>query len=118
MRVGTLLYLSYFSIVAGALLVPPHTLTAEYWPSPAIGVGVVRPRFGWTLSSAVRGTQSEAYQIQVNGTMGLVWDSGKVAGDVSNQVACGVDLQPDTRYMWRVRWWAERPGSWQRTWRL
>eukprot|EP01051_Picozoa_sp_SAG22_P005292 SAG22_NODE_309_length_12657_cov_34.643733_7_plen_139_part_00 len=96
----------------------PHTLLAEYWPSPAVGVDIPRPRFSWTLGDAAAGGRavtSAAHQVVVaeagpaaaaaNATAAEappVWDSGKVADSASNQVACGVALKADTRYTWKV----------------
>ena len=90
---------SWITVDKGTMLAP-HTLLAEYWPSPAIGIGVARPRFSWTMPTTNYGLESTAYQISVVDTAGnITWDSGKVDGNESNQVACGVDLEPDTRYI-------------------
>jgi hypothetical protein len=85
---------------------PPQTLLAEFWPSPAVGIGTTRPRLSWFLEGTKRALTSVAYQVVVSKGTSVVWDSGRVAGDASNQVECGVALHPDTQYEWKVRWWS------------
>ena len=86
---------------------PPHTLLAENWASPAIGIGgSPKPRFSWAINdTGHRDIQSAAYQVIVSKRNEVTWDSGKVAVIGSTRVVCGVPLAPDTRYTWRVRWW-------------
>ena len=96
---------------AAAACAAPTTLLVEHWSSPAVGVDIPKPRFGWTLSSAARGVSSAAYQVVVsNGAAETAWDSTKVASD-TNQVECGVELKPDTVYEWKVRWWSAAGGG-------
>ncbi len=105
--------------MAHNLLRPTH-LRVEYLENP-IGIDVVTPRFSWQLESDVNGTHQTAYQIQVALTTAdliagsnLVWDSGKVISDESvNIVYDGPPLQPETRYLWRVRIWDQdgEPGA-------
>ena len=79
------------------------------------GVGLPRPRFSWGLSAAERDVSSAAYQIIVSDPdsdkAATAWDSGKVASEDSNLVECGVALKSNTRYEWKVRWWASVSGS-------
>jgi hypothetical protein len=92
------------------------TLLVEFRPAPVFGLGVPRPRFSWSLSAAERDVSSAAYQIIVSNSdrdkqATPVWDSGKVASGASHLVECAVALKPDTRYEWKVRWWASISGS-------
>ena len=97
---------------AAAAPAAPHTLLLEYLPSPVLGIDVQKPRFAWALSDAARGVSSAAYQVVVTTAAGgPVWDSGKVAGDASNQVECGVALKANTPYEWKVRWWSAANAS-------
>jgi len=79
-------------------------LTVEHQTDP-LGVDVVRPRLGWTLST---GAQS-AYQIAVSRTPAGpadVWDSGRVTSAQSFDVDyVGPALASRARYFWRVRVW-------------
>ena len=94
----------------------PMDLLVEFRPSPLFGVDSPRPRFSWSLSAAERDVSSAAYQIIVSNrddhdSASTAWDSGKVASAASHLVECGVALKPDTRYEWKVRWWATTSGS-------
>ena len=92
-------------------------LLVEFRPSPLVGVDSPRPRFSWSLSAVERDVSSAAYQIIVSNrddhdsASATTWDSGKVASEASHLVECGVALKPDTRYEWKVRWWATTSGS-------
>lgn len=83
-------------------------MTVELAETP-LGVDTPAPRFGWQLTavSQERGIYQTAYQLIVQDEAGKrVWDSGKVAGDVSQHVVYqGEALQPTTRYTWQVKVW-------------
>lgn len=87
-------------------------LTCEYLSEP-INIDVTAPRFGWQLSSDIRGQEQTAYQILVSSTEtnaenanGDMWDSGKVTSDKNyNVVYGGKGLRSDRTYYWRVRVW-------------
>ena len=94
----------------------PHTLLLEYLPSPVLGIDVPMPRFSWMLSDDARAVSSAAYQVVVlqqpaASMPSVVWDSSKTEGDASNQVECGVALQANTPYEWKVRWWSAANAS-------
>lgn len=91
----------------------PHTLLAEYLPSPVLGIDVAKPRFSWVLpDDGGRGVSSAAYQLVLTAKAGgVVWDSGKVEGEASNQVECGVALKGNTAYVWKVRFWSSAAPS-------
>ncbi|WP_198536385.1 family 78 glycoside hydrolase catalytic domain [Streptomyces resistomycificus] len=76
-----------------------------------LGIGGEDPVFGWQSASDRRATSQKAYEIQVGRTPGSadVWSSGKVASDRQVGVRYGgPDLEPATRYHWRVRAWDDR----------
>ena len=52
----------------------------EYNTNPE-GLDVERPRFSWRLEGEGRNRKQTAYQLQVGGPDGQVWDSGKVTSD-------------------------------------
>ena len=83
-------------------------MTVELAETP-LGVDTPAPRFGWqlTTTSKERGIYQTAYQLTVQDEAGKrVWDSGKVAGDISQHVVYqGEALQPTTRYTWQVKVW-------------
>ena len=74
----------------------------RFYATPALDAQT-RPWFGWQLSSDCTGVQS-AYRIVVTAalTRELAWDSGTVASNSSDNVACAVDLAPATAYDVRV----------------
>ncbi|MDY7102159.1 MAG: family 78 glycoside hydrolase catalytic domain [Actinomycetota bacterium] len=78
-----------------------------------LGLDVDRPRFSWRLVGDGEGLVQTAYQVQVATSAALldegsadVWDSGRVDSSASAQVVYGgEELEPATRYVWRVRTW-------------
>lgn len=64
------------------------------------------PRFGWKLSSEVKGDKQTAYQIVLTSNESKIWDSGKVKSDQSQLVVYkGKSLEQGKRYEWRVKVW-------------
>ena len=68
------------------------------------------PRFSWAIESGAgdRGVVQSAYQILVNvtSTGASVWDSGKVASNMSIGIMyMGAPLVSSTAYAWTVTWW-------------
>jgi alpha-L-rhamnosidase len=103
---------------------PSMTVTTprvEYKVNP-LGIDARAPRFSWQLTSDRRGGMQSAYQVIVatsepglRKAKTLVWDSGQVKSDVSNQVPFGGPaLQSGQRYYWQVRVWdgAGVPSAW------
>ncbi len=79
----------------------------EYKTNPE-GLDVEAPRFSWRLEGEGRDRKQTAYQLQVGGPGGQVWDSGKVSSSETNQIAyAGTPLRSASSYTWRVRVWDE-----------
>lgn len=92
---------------------PPQYLRCEALTDP-LGLDERQPELSWRLGdSSRRGVRQRAYQILVASTpeilasnQGDVWDSGKVSGGQSTQVAYGgVPLASRQRCHWKVRVW-------------
>ncbi|MBN2093604.1 family 78 glycoside hydrolase catalytic domain, partial [candidate division KSB1 bacterium] len=87
-------------------------LRTEYKTNP-VGIDVLQPRFSWLILTTERGFMQDAYQIQAAESKenlqkgkNLLWDSGKVPSDQSNQVGyAGPALKTGQRVYWRVRIW-------------
>ncbi|MCI8497691.1 MAG: family 78 glycoside hydrolase catalytic domain, partial [Clostridiales bacterium] len=93
---------------SGSGTVTAGKLQVEYQTNP-LGLDNTAPRFSWELNSKDRGVTQESYRILVadseenlaNGT--YVWDSGIVPGaDTFGVTYEGADLEPTTRYYWKV----------------
>jgi alpha-L-rhamnosidase len=87
-------------------------LRCEYKVDP-LGIDVAQPRFSWVLSSVQRNQKQSAYEILVasneenlNQNKGDLWDSGKVAGSESAQIAYGgSELKTAEQCFWKVKVW-------------
>lgn len=81
------------------------TLRTQYLENP-LGIDSSSPKFSWQLKSDARGTLQESYQVEIatDAAMGqMVYDSGVVrSGESANVELEGLQLQPSTRYYWRV----------------
>ena len=81
-------------------------LKCEYMENP-IGIDELHPRINWQMISENRGILQKAYQIQVSVEEAfkcILWDTGMVESTQSiHLVYNGPDLQPRTRYYFRVR---------------
>ena len=81
------------------------TLHTQYLPNP-VGIDVESPYFSWQLKSEKRGTVQESYQVEIStdpAMAEILFDSGTVTSDSSVNVQLdGLNLQPSTRYYWRV----------------
>ena len=106
-----LLLLGVGATAAAAAPAAPTRPRVEYTEGEAaLGIDDA-PRFGWTLPVAtVRGEEQLAYQLTVThaGTNAVVWDSQRVVSNTTQFVAlpAGTALEPDTSYLWAVRWWS------------
>jgi alpha-L-rhamnosidase len=102
----------------------PIKLRCEYIDIP-LGIDAPRPRLSWTLHEedpARRGARQTAYRIvaaetqpALEGGGPLVWDTGKRASAMMNQIEYeGMELRSAHRYCWRVQVWDEqdREGGW------
>jgi len=83
------------------------------------------PRFSWIIISASRSQAQTAYQLIIStddrmsgGKNGDIWDSGKTMSGSSAWIPYqGPQLQPATKYFWKVRVWDknDKPSSWSGT---
>ena len=95
----------------------------EYLVDP-LGIDIASPRFSWELVSSGKNKKQSARQILVATDRALltpgkadVWDSGKTAGEETNQVSyAGAPLKPHTYYYWKVCVWDEgdRQSAWSK----
>ena len=107
----------------------PAELRVDNLTTP-LGLDDATPHFSWQLRDTARGARQTAYEVQVASSATLlkqgkadVWDSGRVAGGQSLNVAyAGPALTASTRYSWRVKVWgadgtayAASEGSWWET---
>ena len=81
-------------------------LRCEYLENP-IGIGEIKPRFGWILESDGKNVVQETYHLQVDTNQDFanpIWDTGSVRSSESAHVEyAGPNLQSSTRYFYRVR---------------
>ena len=107
---------------AAAAPAPAATGLTVEGVADALGIDTAAPRLGWQVSSPQRGVMQSAYQVRVASTPAKltadkadIWDSGRIAGSESTQVAYGGPaLTSATRYHWQVRVWdaAGRASAW------
>lgn len=81
-----------------------------------------RLRFSWTLTSAERGSEQQAYQILVASSRdkllqhtGDLWDSGKIISAEQNGIVyAGTLFESKTQYWWQVKVWqdADHASNW------
>lgn len=89
-----------------------HDLRCEYKVDP-LGIDVTQPRLSWVLSSQQRSQKQSAYEILVASNeenltqnKGDLWDSGKVDGSESAQIAYGgSELKTAQQCFWKVKVW-------------
>lgn len=89
----------------------PVDLRCEHLVNP-LGIDKKNPRLTWMLNDESNGAKQTAYQIIV-GTdsldvvraQGEMWNTGKVNADNILIVYSGKDLNPFTRYYWKVIVW-------------
>jgi alpha-L-rhamnosidase len=92
--------------------IKPTTLRCEYLTNP-LNVDVAQPRLSWIIESSERGVLQTAYEILVASSQkvldqnhGDLWESGKIDGDQSNQIAyAGTSPGTRTTCYWKVRVW-------------
>ncbi|MGV8090666.1 MAG: family 78 glycoside hydrolase catalytic domain [Mangrovibacterium sp.] len=90
-------------------------LRTEYKINP-IGLETPFPRFSWEIESAERNVFQSAYEIRCAGSPeeltnrnDLIWDSGQVKTDQSNQIEYkGKKLLSGQRIWWQVRVWSNK----------
>ena len=84
-------------------------LRCEYAVDP-LGIDVLKPRLSWEVVSGERGVMQTSYEVRVAGSEAelargkLIWSSGKVMSDASNQVEyAGPALESAKTYFWQAR---------------
>lgn len=89
-------------------------LQCEHMDSP-LGMDNKSPRLSWQMNDPGTGAAQKAYRILVNTDslaivkgISSVWNSGKVKSDAMLVTYSGADLQPFTRYFWRVQLWDQK----------
>ncbi len=94
---------SFACLAAQALTV--GTLRTQYLENP-VGIDNANPSFSWQLSSDQRSTVQKSYHVEIGtdkNMSGIVYDSGTVnSGSSANVKLEGLQLEPSTRYYWRV----------------
>lgn len=77
-----------------------------------LGIDDPKPHFSWTLSDSRQGAHQTGYEIAVFRSRPAsatvtpdVWDSGRVPSNTLDVAYSGPELQPSTRYFWRVTVW-------------
>ena len=107
-------FLCMLALAAAGATEAPCGLTVERLAGPC-GVDAAAPRLGWKMMAPKGATdvKQTAYRVLVASSAeklakdtGDMWDSGKVAGDRSVDVAyAGAPLASSRRYWWKVRTW-------------
>lgn len=87
----------------------PTMLTCNTFARPN-NIEELSPGFGWQLPQG--GQAQTAYQLVVEKAaredFALVWDTGKVLGGDTQNISCdGLQLEGNSRYQWKVRFWDE-----------
>ncbi len=118
-----ILFTAAFVHPVGAALVAKG-LRCEYLVNPT-GIDETQPRLSWVVESLDRGERQTAWQVLVASSaanldagLGDLWDSGKVPGDATSQIAyAGVPLGSRTACFWKVRAWNkdDQPSPWSET---
>jgi alpha-L-rhamnosidase len=92
--------------------IAPVNLRCEYRSNPS-GIDVVQPRLSWQVQSGERDQGQSACQILVadnqellQKNQGNLWDSGKVAGDDTVNIAyAGKPLASGEQCFWKIKVW-------------
>ena len=103
---------SHCVYAAGVQTGAPVALQCDSLTEP-LGLDSLHPRLSWHLQDQRNGARQTAYQISVFSRQPVgpaskpdVWDSGRIASDVSTGVPfAGQELRPEKRYFWRVTVW-------------
>ena len=104
MKKLVVLFLLAIANISFAQVVVKNLLT-ENLTNP-IGLDEKLPRFSWQLSSDMRNSSQNAYEIKVSAGKTAVWNSGKIVTSQSVHVPyAGTALQSGKKYSWQVRVW-------------
>ncbi len=81
-----------------------------------------KPSFSWAIDDPRQGAKQSAWQIMVASSennikkdLPDIWNSGKIVSNKSVNVSYnGAELQPEQKYLWKVRTWDHNnePGNW------
>ena len=89
----------------------PARLLCDYLENP-LGVDNPNPRLSWKLDDERKGAKQTAYQmwvgtdsLQVLQEKGNMWNSEKQSSDNTLQTYAGQELDPFTKYYWKVKVW-------------
>lgn len=89
----------------------PVNLHCDHLINP-LGIDNANPRLSWMLDDARQGARQTAYQIIVstdslkaNNENGEIWNSGKKESDQILVTYPEKNLQPFTKYYWKVNVW-------------
>ena len=92
----------------------PVNLHCDHLINP-LGIDNANPRLSWMLDDARQGARQTAYQIIVstdslkaNNENGEIWNSGKKESDQILVTYPEKNLQPFTKYYWKVNVWFSR----------
>ena len=112
-------FLSGIAYASGSLQLT--NLRTEYKTNP-VGIDIMQPRLSWEIITSERNFMQTAYQIQaadnendLKENKNLLWDSGKIQSDQSNQVVYkGPDLKSGQRIYWQGKIWGNKreTSSW------
>lgn len=108
---ATALWLGAMGLWATNDACTPNQLLCDYLKNP-LGVDNLHPRLSWRLEDVRQGAKQTACQVLV-GTDSLEvvrgeanrWDTGKMQSDVTLLPYAGKELQPFTKYYWKVKVW-------------
>lgn len=89
----------------------PEKLLCEHLANP-LGIDNPNPRLGWRLQDSRQGAKQTAYRLLVGtdsmavvGGQGNMWDSNRINSSDRLVTYEGTELQPFTRYYWKVLVW-------------
>lgn len=80
-----------------------------------------RPIFSWVISDTSRNIRQTGYRIlvassreKINTNNGDIWDSGKINGAQQMNISCGILLDTNRIYYWKVKVWDNkgRESTW------
>jgi len=94
---------------SGFSQVKVKNLKCEYLTNP-IGIDAENPRFTWQIEASISGYLQKSYQLlignnsdEINQGKGNIWKSDIINSKTLPAVYRGPELQPFTRYFWRIR---------------
>lgn len=98
-KISAVIFAVLLPLLAGAAEVT--ALRTEHLDAP-LGIDNSHPRFSWHLDDSRQGAFQASYRIVVWSESGQVWDSGVVRDGAVLATYAGAQLEPFTRYEWKV----------------